>query len=305
MNPLVSVVIPTYNHAHFLGRALQSVVDQTYPHWEAIVVDNHSDDNTDEVLDTFRDPRIRVLKIHNNGVIAASRNLGIRSGSGAWVAFLDSDDCWYPKKLQTMMGLIATDPDVDVVSNDEMMVDTRTGKQQVLRYGPYEEDFYRALLTTGNRLSPSATIVRRSFLVRNGVALDESPDYVTVEDYDLWLNLARTGARFRFLREILGEFLVHNTNSSASTLRQLTNGEAVLRTHVFTLQQFDPSPSRLWAQVATRVQVGKVKYLVGVGKRGEAMKLAARMLIGAPIRTGTYLGSRLATRLRGVSSAKK
>ena len=68
--PLVSVVIPTYNHARYLGRALQSVLDQTYVNWEAIVIDNHSTDNTDEVMASFANTRITYLKIHNNGVIA-------------------------------------------------------------------------------------------------------------------------------------------------------------------------------------------------------------------------------------------
>lgn len=70
-DPLISVVIPTYNHAHFLGLALQSVLDQTYTRWEVIVVDNHSTENTNEVMRKFTDSRITFLKIHNNGVIAA------------------------------------------------------------------------------------------------------------------------------------------------------------------------------------------------------------------------------------------
>ena len=90
--PLVSVVIPTYNHARYLARALQSVLDQTYTNWEAIVIDNHSTDNTDEVMASFADSRITLLKIHNNGVIAASRNIGIRAANSEWITFLDSDD---------------------------------------------------------------------------------------------------------------------------------------------------------------------------------------------------------------------
>ena len=99
-NPLISVVIPTYNHAHYLGCALESVLNQTYTNWEAIVIDNHSTDNTDEVMASFTDPRITYLKIHNNGVIAASRNAGILTAKGKWVAFLDSDDRWYPRKFE-------------------------------------------------------------------------------------------------------------------------------------------------------------------------------------------------------------
>ena len=127
--PLVSVVIPTYNHAHFLGRALQSVIDQTYTNWEVIVIDNHSTDNTDGVVISFSEPRIRLIKINNDGVIAASRNLGIRDAKGDWIAFLDSDDCWYSQKLKVIMATIAVDDSYDVVSNDELMINFKTGKK--------------------------------------------------------------------------------------------------------------------------------------------------------------------------------
>ncbi len=109
---LVSVVIPTYNHARFLGRALQSVLDQTYTNWEAIVVDNHSQDNTDEVVQRFACGRFTLLKIHNNGVIAASRNMGIRAAKGEWIAFLDSDDWWKPNKLQVCFEHINNNVDL-------------------------------------------------------------------------------------------------------------------------------------------------------------------------------------------------
>ena len=87
LTPLVSIVIPTYNHARYLGRALQSVLDQTYINWEAIIIDNHSTDNTDQLVASFSDSRIIYLKIHNNGVIASSRNAGIREAKGEWIAF--------------------------------------------------------------------------------------------------------------------------------------------------------------------------------------------------------------------------
>ena len=79
INPLISIIIPTYNRGHIIGLALQSVIEQTYNNWEALVVDNYSIDNTEDIVNNFNDPRIRMLKINNNGVIAASRNLGIKN----------------------------------------------------------------------------------------------------------------------------------------------------------------------------------------------------------------------------------
>ena len=114
--PLVSIVIPTYNHGHLIGRALNSVVNQTFSHWEAIVVDNYSCDDTYEVVSRFYDPRIRYYKFHNNGIIAASRNFGIKVSNGSWIAFLDSDDWWSFNKLEKCV-LLATS-NIDIVYHD-------------------------------------------------------------------------------------------------------------------------------------------------------------------------------------------
>ncbi|EMO04349.1 glycosyltransferase-like protein, family 2 domain protein, partial [Leptospira interrogans serovar Icterohaemorrhagiae str. Verdun HP] len=103
MNPLVSVVIPTYNHSDFLKLSLASVINQTYLNWEAIVIDNHSNDNTDEVVSSFGNSKVRLTKIKNNGVISVSRNLGIKEAKGDWISFLDSDDLWFPNKLERVV----------------------------------------------------------------------------------------------------------------------------------------------------------------------------------------------------------
>ena len=93
--PAVSIVIPTYNHGYFLKKCLQSVIDQTLTDWEAIVINNFSEDNTIDVVNSFHDPRIHLVNFKNNGIIAASRNEGIKISNADLIAFLDSDDSWY------------------------------------------------------------------------------------------------------------------------------------------------------------------------------------------------------------------
>ena len=302
MNALVSVVIPTYNHAHFLVQSLQSVLDQTYPHWEALVVDNHSQDNTDEVVRGFGDPRIRLLKIHNQGVIAASRNLGIREAAGKWIAFLDSDDRWYPQKLQIVMAAAEPGDAYDVLSTDEVMVDARSGARTILRYGPYEIDFYRILLVEGNRLSPSATVIRRVFLARHGLAFNESPDYVTVEDYGFWLDVARAGARFKFIRDVQGEYLIHGDNNSTRLARHWKNSESLLRDHVFGIQRFDASPENLWKQIAVRLELGKIRPLIANGESASALGLGLKTLVNFPCETARHLYARSRKKFRMMNS---
>src|SRR5437764_15240818 len=97
--PKVSVIVPTYNQAGFLREAIRSVMAQTEPDWEMIVVNNQSTDDTAEVVRSFQDPRIRLFDIQNGGVIAKSRNRGLAEARSLFVAFLDSDDTWYAEKL--------------------------------------------------------------------------------------------------------------------------------------------------------------------------------------------------------------
>ncbi len=259
---LVSVVIPTYNHARFLGRALQSVMDQTYKNWEVIIIDNHSQDNTDEIVEAFKDPRITLLKIHNNGVIAASRNMGIRAAKGEWIAFLDSDDHWYPNKLQIVINELQEMPTIDVCCTDEMLVDETTGNRQLLEYGPYDLDFYRSLLVKGNCLSPSATVVRRNFLDNYSILFRENAEFATAEDYDFWMLLAKAGAKVKFIHSVQGEFLIHKSNNSGQIERHTQNILNVIREHVYQLQEFESDKDRLWRNINARLLMASSKDLI-------------------------------------------
>ena len=129
-SPLISVVIPTYNHAEFLKVAISSVLAQTYQNFEIVIVDNHSNDHTREVVVSFSDDRIHLHKINNNGIIAASRNLGIDHAEGDWIAFLDSDDYWYPTRLQCLVDSMDSNLQYDVISTDEYKINNLTGKKQ-------------------------------------------------------------------------------------------------------------------------------------------------------------------------------
>ena len=260
-SPLVSVVIPTYNHAHFLVAALQSVSDQTYSNWEAIVVDNHSTDNTDTVVQSFNNPRISLLKIHNDGVIAASRNMGIKNAKGEWIAFLDSDDLWYPEKLQIVMDQVKATPSIDIFTTDEMLVNELTGEKSALHYGPSSPNFYKQLLVTGNCLSPSATLVRREFLTSVDILFREKKEFITAEDYDFWLLLARADAKFKFIRSIQGEYRIHANNHSGKIEKHEQSIGEVIKDHVFKLQAFQPDKERLWRDINARFKVARAKNL--------------------------------------------
>ena len=211
--PLVSVIVPTYNHAHYLGRALQSVIDQDYLNWELIVVDNHSSDNTDEVIKKFIDSRITYLKIHNNGVIAASRNAGIRASKGDWVAFLDSDDWWNANKLQTCCQCI--DEKVDLIYHRMKIIDDRQSifKRTSVNTWQVKSPVLRDLLLRGNPIVNSSVMIRKKLINQIG-GINEQFDMVTAEDYNTWLQIAGVTESFRYIPKHLGNYLQHSQNTS-------------------------------------------------------------------------------------------
>lgn len=283
MSPFFTVVIPTYNHAHFLLHALASVVKQTFSDWECIVIDNHSSDDTKKVVSRFEDPRIRLIGINNKGVIAKSRNLGIASSNGQWIAFLDSDDRWYEARLERIYNEICARPDVDVVSTDEFVVDLLTGAKSALRYGPFEDDFYRIMLQEGNRLSTSATVLSRTFLRETGLAFREEEEFITAEDYDLWLRLAFAQARFKFLRWIEGEYSIHGTNNSANIARHFSSIRAVLGDHVANIQSFATNKQILWCRISARVTLAEAKARLGSGDYLHGLVLIVKSMIRHPL----------------------
>lgn len=224
---VVDVVIPTYNHAPMLREALRSLVEQTEPRWHAYVVNNNSTDDTVQVIDSFTDSRITRIDFANHGIIGASRNAGIFAGSAEFVAFLDSDDVWYPDKLAQVLAAFVNG--TDLVCHAERWLET-DGTSRVVEYGSRGRDHYDGLLFGGNALSTSAVTIRRTLLERVR-GFDADPKIVTAEDYDLWLRASREGGRFVFLSQPLGEFRRRHGSESSWVSRNAEAERAVLRKH--------------------------------------------------------------------------
>lgn len=256
--PIFSVVIPTYNHAHFIGRALQSLLDQTYIDWEAIIIDNHSQDNTDEVVARFTDPRISLLKIHNNGVIAASRNAGIRQAKGKWVAFLDSDDWWTPEKLALSFKVLCAG--ADLVYHDLYAVHTngQTVFSERIRSTKPSHPMFHAFLCTGMSMPNSSVVVRRDLLTQIG-GESEKRDLISVEDCDTWIRLSRITERFERIPECLGYYWIGGGNNSSASHSQCMRIEALYDQY---LNMLDDSKRRQ-AIGFLAYRVGRIAQLYG------------------------------------------
>jgi len=263
MKPFFSVVIPTFNRLNVLSRSIDSVLNQTYGNFELIVVDNGSTDNTQQWLaSNYQDCRIVYYYQNGSGSPASPRNKGISLAEGDWVCFLDSDDKWQEDKLQCVFDAIKNDKAVDVVCHNEYVYhETSDSLGKILKYGPASDNMYKDMLLFGNRLSTSATSIRKEFLVDNNLKFDESDEFAIVEDYDLWLNLASCNAHFVFLSESLGFYTVGESNMIANSNLFCTNLQNLLRTHVFSIQRFTKDKDKLWKLLKLRFDLCKVQYV--------------------------------------------
>jgi len=197
ITPLVSVILPTYNRAHCLSFAVTSVLNQYYTNWELIIVDNFSTDNTESLIRNFRDKRIKFFQFSNNGIIAASRNFGLKKATGLYAAFLDSDDWWHEKKLLEYSRFFPSNPsliysDLFCISDNLFM---RFFYKRIVRSRPLNSPYTTDLFFNTNPIVTSTVLVDLSIFKDVGF-FNESPDLVAVEDLDAWIKISRVSSLF-------------------------------------------------------------------------------------------------------------
>lgn len=188
---LVTVVIPTWNRAQLVEEAIASVVEQTYANWELLVVDDGSSDDTAGRLGRRALPNLRVIQTAHLGHIGKLRNLGARAGTGAFIAFLDSDDLWLPKKLETQLHAMTMEPRAGwsyteySLFRDESDIALRCGQAPAL-----SGDVIYALLKQETGVCPCTLLVRRAFFEQIG-GFSEDRRLAVRDDVDIALRMAR------------------------------------------------------------------------------------------------------------------
>ena len=183
-NPLVSVIIPTYNRGWILKEAIDSVLAQDFKDFELIVVDDGSTDNTQGILNSYKEDII-VLHQGNKGVSAA-RNRGITSASGRFIAFLDSDDLWLPGKLSIQVDFFNANPDALICQTEEIWLRNGTRVNPKKRHKKLSGDIFEHSLYLC-LVSPSAVMMKRSLFEKTGMFDESLP---ACEDYDMWLRVS-------------------------------------------------------------------------------------------------------------------
>jgi len=188
-NPKVSVVMPVYNAKHYLVETIESVLNQTYHNFELLVIDDSSTDSSLEILREYeiKDSRVKVFHtMKNSGGPAEPRNIGIDHASGAYIAFIDSDDVWFPQKIEIQINRFLKE-EINFLCTE---IKTFTGEcnfNEVLIEKLGVKKITLADLLKKNEIPLSTVMVDKQFL--GGLRFKVDPCYIAVEDYELWLRL--------------------------------------------------------------------------------------------------------------------
>ena len=183
MKPKISAIIPTYNRAQFVKEAVESVRAQSFTDIELIIIDDGSDDKTGEALSDYKEA-IRYIRQENKGVSAA-RNLGIKLAEGEYIAFLDSDDLWHPRKCAIQNDFLDKNRSFSLCYTEEIWIRNGLRVNPCLKHGKYSGNIFEKCLPLCI-ISPSSAMIRTCIVKSEGGFDEQLP---ACEDYDLWLRL--------------------------------------------------------------------------------------------------------------------
>ncbi len=204
--PLISVVVTTFNRKDLLKETLDSIINQTYKNIEILVVDNFSEYDFFEHVNSFNDSRITPFQNQNNGIIAVNRNFALKKAKGEYVAFCDDDDIWMPEKLERQLELAFKNENC-VVHTDMICFGENI---EMYPANGHKINSYSDMIRENN-IFLSSTLMTKS----NNLIFDEDPLVRAAEDFSLWLNLYNMGYKFCYLPHPMVRYRI-NINSASN-----------------------------------------------------------------------------------------
>lgn len=294
--PRVSVVIPAYNAARYVGAAIESVLAQTAADLEAVVVDDGSKDDTESVVRRYG-TRVRYLRQENAGV-AVARNRGLAESRGHWVGFLDADDTWLPRKLEHQLEALEERPGPRACYSAFTVVDPELRPLEV-RHSPRQGPILEDLLLRGNVVGSICTVLCERALFDAAGGFD--PALSQCADWDMWIRLSLL-TDFAYLDEPLVTYRRHATNMS-SDIGLYERDSLRLFEKAFALPGLPPELLRRRSEAYGRMFLVLAGSYYHAGALGDALRCAGRSLSHDPSRIGYMLGYpwRRASRGRGAA----
>lgn len=216
--------MPAYNASKYIRLAINSVINQTYDDWELIIVDDGSIDATSEIVKEYllRDNRIQYY-YQENGKQGKARNLAIAKAKGEYLAFLDADDLWLPKKLEEQLYEI-TNKNVDLVFSNSYIIydvfEAKENKRMNIPNGVFYSEKDLISFLEGNKIPILTVLVKKEKVIAVG-GFTEDLEIQNVEDYHLWLKLLMTDCVFYSSGNVLAEYRVHNDSATTNDRQAL------------------------------------------------------------------------------------
>ena len=276
-SPFFSVIIPSYNREVLIADAINSVLLQSFQDFEIIIIDDGSNDNTKEVVRGFRDKRIHYKWQEGTGSPASPRNNGINIASAKWIALLDSDDTWVKEKLEECKKVIDED-NPDFICHWQKITDYDGNETNSMRMKVIGKNIYKSLLLHENNIATSSVILNKLFLDRNSLRFNEDKEFIAVEDYDMWLNIAHNAGHFSVITKYLG-----NNREQKDRLgthkRLYKNVKYLQEHHARNIQWFSNNKNKLTRQLHANTLMMQVLHEIKFGKNKKAIGLFKEVII--------------------------
>ena len=213
--PVVSVIVPTYNRSEVLQQAIKSVLNQIFGDFELIVVDDGSCDDTEPVVRSIPDGRIRYIRQAHGGRSRA-RNLGMMEAQGEYISLLDDDDTYFPGKLAAQIRFLSKNKGIDLVASGAQIIDHEGNVLKIARPWINRKNPELLYCLSACRFLTCSVLFRRQILATLAQWFD--PDLSLAEDLDFWIRLAHAGCRMEWLPEVVCAYHLHNNASFAKSI---------------------------------------------------------------------------------------
>lgn len=263
--PLISIITPTYNRADFIAEAVESVLAQTYPHFEFLIVDDGSTDHTDKVLEPYlNDERIRLFRQENQGQSVA-RNVALDEAKGEFICFLDSDNYWPAAKLEQQVRIFEQFPTTDVLYGDNVIINEageELSRNNMARYSGR----IAPQMVKDNCVAMNTTMARRQCFDELG---GMSGKRRVADDYDLWLRFSAK-YEFRYEPEYWAWYRVMEDQISSDKTRRFQVNEQII--HDFRRDFPDAMSPREFDQGFAHFYIRKGRYLGSNGQKRDGVR---------------------------------
>ncbi len=270
--PLVSVIIPTYNRSDLLGRAVKSVLSQTFTDLEIVIVDDCSNDQTPVVVKRLKDsdPRIRYIRLKENQGGPRARNRGIREARGKYIGLLDDDDQWLPQKLKEQVKRFREGPDeLGLLYGGFKII--QPNQPERTKMPKHRGDIFKPLLR-GCLIGSPTNLVKRECFDRVGLF---DPKLKSCQDWDIWVRIAKE-FQGDYLDQVVAIYYLHNQGQISTDYANKAQGvQRIFEKHYPDLKRY---PKILNHRIR-----GLVRYLAAADRKKEARFWQSKLLLREPL----------------------